>query len=185
MADAKKMTKGERDSLLSLTKQREKVLKTMASQRAAEMLAEFERQISAIYPFAKDETWKAAMAEGERAINEANAKVKARCEELGIPEQFQPSLNIYWASRGENVFKDRCTELRRVAKAEIEAFEKAARSHIEQMSVQAQTEIISSGLESPAAMEFLQNTVAIEKLMPAIDAKRIDAGLSSQKRTYN
>ena len=54
------MTKGDRADLARLTRQRERLLKTAASQRAAELLADFERHLGTVYSFDDDETWKAA-----------------------------------------------------------------------------------------------------------------------------
>jgi hypothetical protein len=48
-----RMTKGERDDLVRLVKQREKVAKSAAEQRSAMMLADFEREIAATHTFDK------------------------------------------------------------------------------------------------------------------------------------
>lgn len=178
-----KMTKGERDSLLSLMKQRERVLKTMATQRALEMMAEFERNISAVYKFDTDEVWKEAKEFGEKAISEAQTKIRDRCIELGIPEEFRPSLQAYWNPRGDNAWPQRRAELRRVAKAEIEAVEQKARGQIEQISVEAQTQIISHGLESAAAQQFFQNMPSVEKLMPSIEVHKIEHAVQQKRMT--
>lgn len=185
MTEPTRMTKGERDMLLSLMKKREGVLKSTATQRALEMMAEFERQISAIYPFAKEEVWKAALEAGEKAVAEANEKVAARCIELGIPEEFRPSLQVYWASRGENQWNERRTELRRAAKTEIAAIEQKAKAEIERISLEAQTKIMSYGLNSDEAKAFFETLPGIEKLMPTIEVKSIEGKVrESQRRPY-
>ena len=176
------MTKGERDDLVRLIKQREKVAKTAASQRSAAMLAEFERQVSAIHSFNTDEVWSAASQAAADAAKKANEEIAARARELGIPEEFQPKLGFSWARRGENEYSARRAELRRLAKAEIDTVEKLALVQIEAQSVQAQTEVIAHGLTSEAAIEFLQSMPAIEKLMPPLNLEAIQAKIAENAR---
>lgn len=178
----KQMTKGEREDLCRLVKQREKVAKTAAEQRSAAMLAEFEQQISAQHAFNTNEVWKAAVEAAVDAARKANEAIRAEADKLGIPKEFQPKLNFSWARRGENEYQERRAELRRLAKAEIDAIERLARVQIETQSVQAQTEIISNGLNSEAALEFLNRLPAIESMMPALDVIDIQAKLAERAR---
>jgi hypothetical protein len=177
------MTKGERDDLIRLIKQREKVAKTAAQQRSAAMLAEFEQQISAIHTFDTNEVWKAATDAAIDAAKKANEQVMAEADRLGIPKEFQPRLNFQWARRGENEWQGRRTELRRVAKSEIEALEKVAMVQVESASVAAQTEIIAHGLTSAAAVDFLNRLPPIETMMPALDVTAIQAKLADRARS--
>jgi hypothetical protein len=179
---ARQMTKGEREDLIRLVKQRERVAKTAAEQRSAAMLAEFEQQISALHAFDNNEVWKAATDAAIEAAKKANEAVAAEADRLGIPKEFQPKLNFSWARRGENEYKGRREELRRVAKAEIDAMEKVARVQIESSSVQAQTEIIANGLNSEAAISFLNNLPKIESMMPALDVTAIQQKLAENAR---
>jgi hypothetical protein len=80
-----RMTKSERDDLVRLVKQREKLAKSAAEQRSAMMLADFEREIAAIHTFDKNEIWRAAMAAGLEAAQKANEAVVAEATRLGIP----------------------------------------------------------------------------------------------------
>jgi hypothetical protein len=177
-----RMTKAERDDLIRLVKQRERVAKTAAEQRSAAMLAEFEQKVSDTHPFATNEVWAAAVAAAVEAAREANEKVRAEADKLGIPKEFQPSLAFHWNRRGEVEYEQRRTELRRVAKAEIEALEKIARVQIESQSVGAQTEIIAHGLNSEAAIAFLNRLPAIESMMPTLDVTQIQAKLAERAR---
>jgi len=177
------MTKGEREDLIRLIKQREKVAKTAAEQRSAAMLAEFEREVSAVHAFATNEVWRASVEAAQKAAKEAMEKIAAESDKLGIPAEFQPRIQFGWAQRGENAYSERRAELRRVAKAEIDAMEKVARVQIEQASVQAQTEVIAHGLSSMAAIEFLRSMPAIDTMMPALDITSIQAKLAERART--
>lgn len=176
-----RMTKGERDDLLRLVRQRERVCKTAAAERSAALLADFEKQISTIYAFDNDATWNALYAEADKLMADINARVDARAGELSIPPEFRPKLRWMWDSRGEAKFADRRAELRRTAKAEIEAAQKRARTEIEVASVNAQTEIMRQGLTSAAATAFLESLPAVEKLMPSLDVKRIEAQADEKK----
>jgi hypothetical protein len=179
----RRMTKGERDDLCRLIKQREKVAKTAAEQRSAAMLADFEQQISALHTFNTNEVWKAAVDAAVAAAKTANDAVIAEADRLGIPKEFQPRLSFQWARRGENEYGERRSELRRLAKAEIDALEKIARVQIETQSVAAQTEVIANGLSSEAAIEFLNRLPAVESMMPALDVTAIQAKLAERARS--
>lgn len=178
----KPMTKGERDDLIRLVKQRERVAKTAATQRSAAMLARFEQEISALHEFDSNDVWKAATDAAIDAAKKANEQVIAEADKLGIPKEFQPRLSFQWQRRGENEYRARRDELRRVAKAEIDAMEKIAFVQIETQSVAAQTEVIANGLRSPDAIEFLNKLPAIESMMPALDVSAIQAKLAERAR---
>lgn len=177
-----RMTKGERDDLLRLIKQREKLARSAASQRSAAMLAEFEQQISACHSFATNEVWKAAAEAAAEAARKAAEQVMAEADRLGIPREFQPRLSITMMQRGENAYKERRDELRRVAKAEIDALEKIACVQIEAESVRAQTEVIANGLNSTDALNFLKRLPSMETMMPALDVTDIQRKLAERAR---
>lgn len=177
------MTKGEREDLLRLVKQRERLAKTAAEQRSAAMLAEFEGQISALHDFNKDEVWRAAVEAVQEETRKANEAIRTRANELGIPEEFHPSISFGWLRRGEHEYRQRRDELRRVAKAEIEAIEKAARVQIETESVRCQTQIIATGLTSDNAVQFLEGLTPVEKLMPALSVEMIQRKLIERARS--
>jgi hypothetical protein len=181
-ANMRPMTKGERDDLIRLVKQRERVAKTAADQRSAAMLAEFEQQISAIHSFDSNEVWKAATEAAIEAARKANDQIIAEADKLGIPKEFQPKLGFSWQRRGENEYRGRREELRRLAKAEIDAMEKIAYVQIETASVMAQTEVIRHGLKSTLALDFLNKLPPIESMMPALDVTVIQAKLAERAR---
>ncbi len=167
------MTKSERVELGQLIRKRERVMKSMAAERAAAMLVEFESQCAAIYSFDQDEVWESAFKGAEKVVEEAEAVIAKRCKEMGIPREFAPGIHLDWYSRGQNAVASRRAELRRVAKAKIAAIERETVAKIERMSLEAQTEVISHGLESEAARGFLERMPTIEVLMPALNAAEI------------
>jgi hypothetical protein len=156
--------------------------KSAAEQRSAMMLADFEREIAAIHTFDKNEVWRAAMAAGLEAAQRANEAVVAEATRLGIPSEFHPKIHWHWQSRGENAYRERRAELRKVATAEIAAMEKTARVQIEARSIEAQTEIIANGLDSEAAIAFLEKLPPIETMMPALDPITIQRKIAEKAR---
>ena len=100
MTSANRMTKAERSDLLALIKKREKVMKTMASERSAVMVAEFEAQAAKIYSFNDDAVWESAKKEAQEAISAAQEVIAERCRLLGIPKEFAPGLGNGVAREG-------------------------------------------------------------------------------------
>jgi hypothetical protein len=146
------MTKSEREDLQRLIRQREKAQASAAKQRSSELLADFENQIAAQYAFDDDAVWEEATKAARAEVEKAQSRVTARCQELGIPKQFAPSLTFCWHHRGyDNEVEKRRNELRRVARAQVEALERQAIVKIQLASVEAQTELALAGLTSEAA----------------------------------
>lgn len=166
---ANRMTNAERSELLSLIRKREKVLKTMAAERSAQMFAEFEAQAAKIYSWDDDATWAQAKAQAAEAVRQAQADVEARCRELGIPKEFAPSLTCEWNGRGQNMMAWRMAELRRAAKKRIEAVEAEAVTKIERLSLESQTALLADGLDTDAAHRFLEAAKSdMAQIMPSI-----------------
>jgi hypothetical protein len=149
------MTSAERASPLVLIRQRERVAKADIEEYKARLLADFAKQLAAVYRPANDPIWAEARQAAEAAVAEADAKVAARCQELGIIEKFRPSIEACWYGRGENATASRRAELLRVATIELDAQAKRAHAAVAKASVELQTELVASGLSSEAARAFL------------------------------
>jgi hypothetical protein len=168
------MTRGEREDLQRLVRHREKVFKSAAKQRSAELRADFENQLGAEYAFDDDAVWADAVRLVQPEVEKAQARIAARCAELGIPKQFAPGLNLSWCNRGyDNVLERRKAELRRMATTRIAAIEQQAIVKIEVNTVNLLTQITTSGLTSDAARSFLENLPTVEQLMPALSFEEI------------
>lgn len=169
------MSRADRDTLVKIARQRERVAKSEAKERAARLLADFEQQLDRRYKFDENPIWEEAAKAAIAVVAEANAKIAAECERLGIPAQFAPGLSIGWYARGRNAVKEERTEMRRLAQREIDAIEKAARTAIERQSVETQEKIMIGGLTSADARAFLEQMPTAEALMPAIAMEKIEA----------
>ena len=62
------MSRGEREDLQRLIRQREKILRSAAKQRSAELLADFENQLGSTYSFDSDAVWAAAAQLAEKRL---------------------------------------------------------------------------------------------------------------------
>jgi hypothetical protein len=161
------MTKGERDDIRRLIKDREKLLKNAAHLRSVELLAEFENQVGSRYGNDDDPVWKEAYEAASRAVQKSKKIIDARCNELGLPKNMRPSITFYWSSCQYEVER-RKKELRMMAKTRIDAIEKQACVQIEIASVEAQAEVTRAGLTSEAAIAFAEKLPSITSLMPAL-----------------
>jgi hypothetical protein len=165
---------GEREDLLCLVRQPEKVLKSVAAQRSAELLADFQQQLASRYTYDQDEIWRQAVEVAQQAVAEASSMIAARCVELGIPDEFAPRLQLTWWKRGQNAVKDRCAELLAVGKNRIAAIEKRVCVEIEVHTLQLQTQIAADGLASASAREFLERMPTVETLTPPLHVAKIE-----------
>jgi len=159
--------------LLKVCRIRTKVAKADAAARSANLKAEFEAQLAAAYSYDDNEIWKKAYAAAKEAAQEAQHIVARRCEELGIPGRFAPSLYLNWSSRGENAVKQRRAELTRVAHSKIEQLEKNAKLEIDRASAETQTKLLAAGLESAEAQAFLEAMPTAAQLMPTVSLQEI------------
>lgn len=175
------MTRGERAELGSLIRKRERVMKSQAEERSALLLAEFDAASAKIFHYDDDPVWQAAMKEAEAAVELAVISIAARCKDRGIPEEFAPGIQISWYGRGHNAVSTRRAELRRAAKSRIEAVEKEALTKIERLSLQAQTEVVASGLDSEGARKFLEAMPSMEVLMPPVNVEEIQSLLETKR----
>ena len=162
------MTKHEREDLQRLVRQREKVLKSAAKQRSAELIADFENQMGQEFSFDQDEVWERATKIAQAALAKANEQIAARCHEIGIPKRFAPRLDLSWYGRDENATKQRRDELRKMAETRVEAIERKAVTEIELSCLAAQEQIALSGLTTEAARQFVEALPKIEALMPRL-----------------
>jgi len=101
------MNRREREDLLAICRQRERLAKAAAATRSAQLLADFETQLDTEYHYVQDAVWKAAAEAAHAAVAEAQKAVKARCRELGIPCEFAPSIHCSWYSKGQSASKER------------------------------------------------------------------------------
>ena len=133
---------------------------------------ELDRELEATWAvedFELGEMWK----ELEQIADDANAKIAARCDELGIRPELRPSIMTGFGRR--HVTRERRARLRQMAKDENDAAIKHATHQVAVWKLQARTELVRDGLTSDAAVGFLESMPAPADLLPAITADDLRA----------
>ncbi len=171
---ATRTSKSEREELTRYSRRREAVAVEEAKARSEHLLADFELQMATCYK-PDDDAWASIVAEAKGIVAEANAHIAAKCRESGIPAEVAPQLNLGWASRGENMLKERRAELRKVAQTQLAAEERRAVAEIKRRCVEFEGLVLSGGLESEEARELLASMPAVADLMPPLDAGKLQA----------
>jgi hypothetical protein len=180
--EARSLSRNETHDLSMIIKDRTKVLRAHAEEQAAACMADFEAKLATVYTFDSDAVWKEATLRSQAVIEEAQKKIAKRCKELGIPPTFAPSIHATWEGRGQNALAGRRNELRRVAKASIEAMLKAAITKIERQSLDLRTQVVSMGLLSADAKLFLNSLAPVEEAMRSLDFAEMEAKLERERQ---
>jgi hypothetical protein len=170
------MTAAERNELKTLVNERARLALTQVRSLAAERLVELNRQLEAqwaIEDFEIGEMWK----ELRQVADDANAKIAARCNELGIHPDLRPRINA--AFYRPHIDATRRAQLRQMAKDENEAAIKRAQHQIDTWKLQTRTELVKDGLTSGAAAAFLEELPGASELLPAITADELTRAIQS------
>ena len=178
----RKLSRTETHDLSMIIRDRTKVLRAHAEEQAAACLADFESKMATVYTFDQDAVWKKATDAAQRVVGESQMLIAKRCKELGIPASFAPSISASWQGRGENMLAARRNELRRVAKASIDAMTKAAITKIEKQALDLRTQVVGMGLLSPDAKLFLESLAPVEESMRALDFGEIERKLEKEQQ---
>lgn len=178
---AETMNRADRETLIKIARQRERVAKSESKERSARLMADFEKQLDRRYSYDENEVWEKAVEIAERTVAEANKQIAAECKRLGIPDQFAPKLEMGWRMNGRNASRNERVEMRRVAQREIDALEKAAQTAIARQSVQTQERIMIGGLTTEDARKFLESMPSADALMPELTLDRVERLLIEEK----
>jgi len=162
------MTRGDRDALARLARQRGKQAKAEAEQREKVLLAEVEDLMAAEFS-ARDKLWAEAVAIAEEAARKANDVIQARCVDLGIPARHAPSVSIGWEARSRSFGSSkRRTELRKLAQSRLAALTATAKLEIDRQTLETETLLLAGGLQSGEAQAFLAAMPTVDRLMPSL-----------------
>lgn len=168
------MTRADRTTLISIAKKRERLAKSEAKARSAQLMADFEQQLDRRYSFDENSVWEAATKLAEAAVADAKQQIANECERLGIPKEMAPSLHMNWYDRGRNATSQQRVEMRRLAGTQIEALQNAAISAIERQSLETQEKIMVGGLSTDDARLFLEAMPSAQDLMPELTMENVD-----------
>jgi hypothetical protein len=160
-----RLTKAEQDNLVKLAKLNREGAVAGIKAKTAVAVADYEMHLAAEYKFDQREIWADLTHSAKARVNELDSLLAEDCRRLGIPEQFRPTLNLVWFGRGENAFKERRTELRRVMATRLAAVKRAAIEQVEVGYRKAMTAILLAAM--PTA----------EQLVPPIDYATVEQSL--------
>lgn len=162
------MSRTERLELVKIIRARARIAKDDITAREAEIRADAEAALSRQFD-AEDEAWRDVVAEGKRAVADANQRIAQVCDAKGIPAEFRPSLNTYWLDRGANGWASRRAELRKLVATRAAASAKSAKVEIDRQAVSLSERIMVGGFESAESVEMLASLPTPAQLMPALD----------------
>jgi hypothetical protein len=166
--------------LKDLVKMRKTAARATADARKAQVLADFEEELSTKYDM-YDAAWADVTTEVERVAAQANEQIRTVCEERGVRKEFMPDVRVGWSYRGENAIPERRAELRKAAQARADASAKTAKAIIEGKAVEALTELVARGLDSDAARALLVSLPTPEQLMPPLSVKELEAAITHER----
>jgi hypothetical protein len=174
-----RMNKSELEAISRALRANVKAAKATIIALGPKLKAEFEVQLTVTYPASGDPVWEEALQIVYDAYETQQARVKARCEELRIPERFRPELqspgwNASWRSSCAD-FKDYRAEMRRLAGAQIDDMLKSRLAQLELDSANIQLELASHGCITDAAKEFLAKLPSIDSLIPPLKVSEVEA----------
>jgi hypothetical protein len=167
------MLKSERETLLKLTREREKLAKNQTDVWAVQREAQFECQLAAVYSWDSNATWNALHEKAEATVRELNKEIAKDFRDKGRPLQFAPSCYVHWMGRGMNACKEYRNELRRAFRIKNEKDTAQAKLKVQQTSLEIRTKLMTDALESAEAKAFLEAMPTPEQLMPAVSVEDV------------
>jgi hypothetical protein len=174
------MTRTERQDLLQICRQQERVAKAQADAVAARRKAEFQAQLARVYSWDENDVWKAATKAAKEYTRQCSERIAAECDKLGIPRWAQPELGgPQWYGRGENAVAQRRAELTKVANTKIDQLLKEAKHAIEAKSVEIQTCLLADGLTSADAKAFLAAMPTPAQLIAVVTVEDVQKQLGA------
>jgi hypothetical protein len=173
------ISKGERDELAKIVRLQMNVANSGVAQRERDLLAETEDALANHFEL-YDEAWKESRLVADAAIAALNARVNEICDERGIAKRFRPSASVWWMGRGENTFKERRAELRKVAQTRIAADAQRAKAGIEARGAVVLTELFAGGIESGEGKRFLESIPTPAELMLSLSIADLEAGTAKR-----
>lgn len=170
---AARMSANERSEITKLLRLRGKVAKEDLNARGAEQTALVERPLCSRYS-AGAAAWRDIDAAADAAVKAADAAVAERSRALGIPAAFRPRLSLSWYSRGENAEASRRSELRMLARAEIDARVKRAIVEVDRSVSALTTHLLAGAIVSSDGKAFVSALPTIDQLLPAPSMAEIE-----------
>jgi hypothetical protein len=162
------MTKAERDALTSLVRQRFKLLRHDIEVRKTEMIADLERRLNEEFA-SSVKAWDETHFLLEQARDECNRKIndilRQCCASIGHEYPVKHDMALVQIREVGNPIPARKAEARRQALRDIEAIEAKARHDLSVTENRLLTDLLTSGLASAEARDFLGRIPEVSALM--------------------
>lgn len=171
----------DRDDLIRIAKTRAKIARSEIEGRKAELMIDVERQLAAKYDFG-DERWQELTDAAQLSVNQANERIREEFERAGVPTEFAPYLNVGWYSRGETGASERRAELRKVAKAELDAKGKQAKIAIDRSEADVITDLLALTMAAEAKGR-IESLPSIENLLMAPSVAELESVAETSRRS--
>ena len=167
------LSRSDRQDLIRIAKGRAKQAEREAETREKILVTEVLELMTAEYE-ARDRLWAEAVTIAEEYVAKANAEIRARCADLGIPPQHAPGIQVGWRARsGEFENRQRREELRKLAEQRASTMTKMAKTQIQERVRGIEEKLILGGLESEEARELVASMPTPEQLMPPLSLDSI------------
>lgn len=111
---------------------------------------------------------------------EANARVTARCDELGILPELRPE--IYAGMIRRPTTRERRSRLRQIAQDQNRAALAQAQHAVDVWKLETRTALVREGLSSEAAQQFLESMPGADQLLPMVSVDQLLAELDTQSQ---
>jgi len=174
------MTRADRANLERLARKRAKVAKAMIGERVKALRSDVEDQLSAEYHF-DDDVWGRHHPAGIRGRLSGRRPHRRSVPPGRRPRGLRPELTLGWRSRGENALAGRRAELRKLAHARIDAAAESAKVAIESSLLEVETELIRDGLETAAAVAYVEAMPTPDELLPPVAVAELEPGASRDR----
>ena len=175
------MTKHELDLLLRALRANLKAARAAILGIEPKLRTAFENELNTFYPLRSDHVWQEQFELLENTWKQCQTKVDERCDQLGIPRRFRPSIGSpHWQHAGLNMVKELRADLRRAAYTQISAMVKERIEELERKSANFQLGIMATGIVSPDAKAFFDSLPKVDELFPPLSAKEVFALMEGQ-----
>jgi hypothetical protein len=167
-----RLSNKEIEYLLRALRTNVKAAKTAILGLEPKLRADFEDKLNTTYPLQSDPVWEKAFHAVVDQYKMSQAKVEARCDELGIPVRFRPSIQPPgWLRGGFNMVKEFRADMRRVTYMHIKAMVQERVEEQEREAARVQLEILAHGCVTPVAQAFFDQLPNVEDLVKPITAQ--------------
>lgn len=170
------LTKAERSELRSLVRRRAAVAKKEIDARKACLLADFEEALTEEFS-AEDERWAEVVRSAQRAVDNANRELTEILDRLEIRKDLRPHLSTMWVKRPD--IDARKHQLRRAAARRADAMCESAKLAIDNGSVQIESRLAATALQSAEAAGWLASLPQVDELIRSLDIRKVKAELEA------